>query len=377
MAKKRGNGEGSITKYKDGRWCGRYTVYTAEGPKRKAVYGRTKAEVRKKLTKAMAQRDTGIVFDADNLNVEEYLERWLKNSVKDNVAHRTFHNYRSQVRLHITPVLGRVKLKSLSPAHIQGLYRRKLDSGLSSSSVRYIHAVLHRALKQAVKWDLVPRNACEAVDAPRPVKKEGKTLTAEQARALLHAARGERFEALYVMALTCGLREGELLGLRWEDVDTEAMTLRVCRQLQRMRDGSGLAFVPTKNKKGRVIDLDPSSLEALRSHRKRQSEEKLLVGSLYQDRGLIFATHVGTPLEASNVVNRSFKPLLKKAGLPNIRFHDLRHTCASLLLSKGIDAKVTQERLGHADIAMTMNTYSHLIPGMQKEAARAIEGLLF
>lgn len=377
MAKKRGNGEGSITKYKDGRWCGRYTVYTATGLKRKTLYGKTRAEVAAKLNKALADRDRGIVFDAGTLTLGDYLNRWLNNSVKDNVAHRTFHNYASQVRLHIVPVLGRIKLKSLSPGHIQGLYREKLDSGLSSSSVRYIHAVLHRALKQAVKWDLIPRNSCEAVDPPRPVKKEGKALTAEQARALLSAVRGERLEALYVLALACGLREGELLGLRWEDVDTEDMTLRVCRQLQRMRDGSGLAFVPTKNKKGRIIDLDPSTVKALRTHRQRQLVEILKLGTLYQDRSLVFATRIGTPLEASNVVNRSFKPLLKKAGLPNVRFHDLRHTCATLLLSKGIDAKVTQERLGHADIAMTMNTYSHVMPGMQKEAAEAIESVLF
>ncbi len=373
---KRANGEGSITKYKDGRWCGRYTVQTPDGPKRKAVYGRTKAEVRVKLTKAMADADNGLVFDAGNRTVKEYLERWLEDSAKGNVGKRTFANYRAQVSTHIVPALGTTKLKTLAPAHVQTLYRQKLDSGLSPASVRYVHAVLHRALKQAVRWGLVPHNAAETVDLPKVTRKEANTLSPGEAKRFLKAAHGDRFETLYVLAVTCGLRQGELLGLRWGDVDLEKRTLRVARQLQRMREGAGLAFLPTKNSKGRIVRLGSTAAEALEKHRERQAEEKLVLGAGYQDHSLVFTTTVGTPVDAQNLVNRSFKPLLNKAGLPDIRFHDLRHTCATLMLSQGVNPKVAQERLGHTDIAVTMNTYSHVLSDMQGVAATAIEDAL-
>lgn len=373
---KRANGEGSITKYKDGRWCGRYTIHTPNGPKRKAVYGRTKAEVRVKLTKAMAEADDGLTFDAGNRTVKEYLERWLEDSAKGNIGQRTFANYRAQVSQHIIPALGTTKLKTLAPAHIQALYRQKLDAGLSPASVRYVHAVLHRALKQAVRWGLVPRNAAETVDLPKVARKEANALSPEEAKRFLEAAYGDRFEALYVLAITCGLRQGELLGLGWGDIDLEKGALRVARQLQRMRDGSGLAFLPTKNSKGRTVRLGPKAAEVLEKHRERQAKEKLVLGASYQDHTLVFATTVGTPVDAQNLVNRSFKPLLKGAGLPNIRFHDLRHTCATLMLSQGVNPKVAQERLGHTDIAVTMNTYSHVLSDMQEEAAAAIEDAL-
>lgn len=376
MTGKRGNGEGSIMRYKDGRWCGRYTVHTADGPKRKAVYGKTKAEVRIKLTKAMAASDSGLVFDAKNQTLGEYLGRWLEDSVKGNVGQRTFANYCSQTKGHIIPALGCVKLNALTAAHVQSFYRSKMDSGLSPASVRYIHAVFHRALKQAVRWHLVPYNATEAVDLPKKVHTEANVLSPEEAKRLLKTSREDRFHALYVLAITCGPRQGELLGLKWSDVDLEKGTLQIRRQLQRMRDGAGLAFLPTKNSKGRTIRLGPLATEALASHRERQAAEKLALGAAYEDTSLVFVTTIGTPVDAQNVVNRSFKPLLKVAGLPNVRFHDLRHTCATLMLSQGVNPKVAQERLGHADISMTMNIYSHVLSDMQKEAATAIEDAL-
>lgn len=374
---KRGNGEGSISRRKDGGWMAQYVVHTAEGRKRRTVYGKTRAEVAKKLNKALSDREDGLVFDAGNLKIEEYLERWLKDSVAGNVRSRTFSNYRMQVRRHITPALGGIQLKALSPAHVQGLYRQKLDSGLAPSSVRYIHAVLHRALKQALRWGLVPRNASEAVDLPKLVNAEVDAMTPAETRTFLEAARGDRFEALYVVAVTTGMRRGELLGLRWSDVTLDELaTLRVARQLQRLRDGSGLQFVSPKSGKGRTIRLAPRTVEALKAHRARQAEEKLRAGSLYEDGGLVFATEVGTPLEPSNVDRRSFKPLLEKAGLPDMRFHDLRHTCATVLLSEGVNPKFVQELLGHADIKMTLGTYSHFLPSMGDQTALAMESAL-
>jgi len=270
-----------------------------------------------------------------------------------------------------------MKLHSLSPAHVQGLYRSKLDAGLKPSSVRSIHAVLHRALKQAVRWGLVPRNVTEAVDIPKLMPEEINALSPEETRRFLAASRGDRLEALYVVAIHCGARRGELLGLRWSDVDLDAGTLRINRQLQRMHDGSGLMFSEPKNKKARrTIRLTNAASEALRGHRKRQAEEKLRMGTLYQDQGLVFATEIGTPLEPSNIDNRSFKPLLSKAGLRSIRFHDLRHTCATLMLSQGVNPKIAQERLGHGTIAQTMDTYSHVLPDMQDQAVAALETAL-
>ncbi len=217
----------------------------------------------------------------------------------------------------------------------------------------------------------------EAVDLPKLVSEEVDALIPEEARAFLDAARGDRFEALYVVAVTTGMRRGELLGLRWSDVTLDGIaTLRVARQLQRMRDGSGLRFVAPKGGKGRAIRLPPRTVEALKAHRAHQAEEKLKAGPLYEDGALVFATEIGTPLEPSNIDRRSFKPLLKKAGLHDIRFHDLRHTCATVLLSEGVNPKFVQELLGHADIKLTLGTYSHYLPSMGDQTANAMESAL-
>ncbi len=203
MSRKRGNGEGTIHRRKGGGWCAQYTVYTAEGRKRKTLYGKTRAEVAAKLAKAISSREEGLVFDAGNLTIGDYLNRWLKESVRGSVKQRTVENYAYVVWVHLDPALGHMKLKALSARHVQGLYSSKLDSGLSARTVQLIHTILHKALKQAVRWELVPRNVAEAVDPPRPArgaKKEIQSLTREQVRALLEAARGDRLEALYVLA---------------------------------------------------------------------------------------------------------------------------------------------------------------------------------
>ncbi len=257
------------------------------------------------------------------------------------------------------------------------MQRSKLDAGLAPSSVRYTRAVLHRALKQALRWGLVPRNVCEAVDPPKLVSEEVDALLPEEARTFLDAARGDRFEALYVVAVSTGLRRGELLGLRWTDLELDGVaTLRVGRQLQRLRDGSGQRFLAPKGGKGRTIRLPARTVEALKAHRARQAKEKLKAGPLYRDKELVFASVIGTPLEPSNIDLRTFKPLLKKAGLSDIRFHDLRHTCATVLLSRGVNPKFVQELLGHADIKLTLGTYSHFLPSMGDQTANAMESAL-
>jgi integrase len=342
----RGNGEGGITRHKkSGLYMARYTVQTPTGSKRKTLYGKTRREVDEKLTKAKADRDGGLVFDADNMKVGEYLERWLVDSVRDTVRSTTFERYEQVVRLHVRPVLGKLKLKNLSPAHVRGLYREKLDAGLSPRTVQYVHVTLHKALKQAIMDGLISRNATEAVKPPQVRREEMQPLSPEQVKVLLEAARGERLEALYVLAVTMGLRQGELLGLKWEDVDLEARTLQVRRTLTTAKGGPVLSTPKTKGSR-RSVKLTQSAVEALRSHLQRQLGEIDRAASLWRESGLVFASEMGDPLDRRYVTTHRFKPLLKRAGLPQIRFHDLRHTCATLLLGRNVNPKIVSEMLG-------------------------------
>ena len=376
MTSRRGNNEGSIYRRKDGRWVGQYTIQTAKGPKLQYVYAKTRKEAAEKLTRAMADRDAGLVFEDKKLTLGQYLDRWLRDSVLGSVKPVTFENYEQLVRVHIVPALGRIKLKTLSPAHLQGFYRERLDSGLSTRTVQYLHALLHKALKQALRWDLVPRNVATAVDPPRVHREEMQPLSPTQVRTFLEAAREDRLEALYVLAVHCGLRQGELLGLRWEDIDLEAGTLQVRRTLTAAK-GDRAFTTPKTVKSRRNVRLTSGAIDALIRHHQRQLEEREHLAGLWQDQGLVFTSGVGTPINRHNLLHRSFKPLLEKVGLPHsVRFHDLRHTCATLLLSKGIHPKLVQELLGHSNVSITLDTYSHILPGMGNQAANAMEDTL-
>jgi integrase len=373
MSKRRGNGEGSITRHKkSGLYMARYTVEMPTGPTRKTIYGKKREDVAEKLAKALANRADGIVVDDKNLTVGEYLDRWLSDCVRDTVRESTFSRDKYLVSSHVRPSIGRLKLKNLNALHLQGLYRSCLDSGLSSSTTQKIHHVLHKALAQAVRWDLIPGNPADSVKAPTPTSKEMHPLSAHEARRLLEAASGDRLEALYVLALHTGMRRGELLGLKWDDVDLDGPTVRVRRTLTRTDNGRRLTLGEPKKKSRRTVRLTHRAVETLRGHRARQAKEKLRVGSLYQDQCLVFAGESGGFINPSNLRQRSFAPLLKRAGLPQITFHDLRHTCASLLFQKNVHPQFVQELLGHASVAITLDTYSHMLPGMGGEAADAI-----
>ena len=223
MSKKRGPGEGSIYKRKDGLWVAQYTAYVETGKKIKYIYGKTRKEVAAKLASAIAERDSGIIFDCGSLSVERYLDRWL-DSVEDTVKERTWQRHEEVVRLHLKPSVGKVRLDRLTAFQVQSLYRAKLDSRLSPRTVRIIHTTLHKALKQAAKWSLISRNVTEAVVSPRSPRKEIRPLSEGQVKILLEAAQGTELYALYVLAVTTGMRQGELLGLKWEDLDLEAET---------------------------------------------------------------------------------------------------------------------------------------------------------
>lgn len=375
--KKKRWGRGGISKVK-GRdlYVGRYTVETETGPKRKAVYSKDYEETERLLNQALADRDKGLVFDAGAMTVAEYMNRWLVDCAKGRLAHRTYDGYEQRIKDHINPGIGRVKLAKLSPANVQAFYNAKLTSGLAPGTVRAIYAVLHGALDQAVKWNLIPRNPAASVDPPKLRQEEMTVLDADQARRFLNAAKSDRFECLYVLALMCGIRRGELVGLKWTDITLDARTLRINRQLQRRRDGGGLVFTQPKNASRRTIRLPERAIEALRIHRKRQLEEKLRAGPNWQENGLVFTTIKGTPLDAQNVTARSFKSILKSAGLPDMPFHGLRHSCATLLLAKGIHPTYVQKLLGHQSIRLTLDLYSHWMPPMGEQTATAMQEAL-
>ena len=275
------------------------------------------------------------------------------------------------------PAIGGVELKKLTPVHIQGLYRAKLDEGLGLRSVEYIHTTLNKALKQAVRWQLMSRNVAEAVTAPKGRKREMLTLDREQTRRLFLTAKGDRLETLYVLAVTAGLRQGELLGLRWTDIDLEAGTLTVKRSLGYEKDGPYYTE-GKRDRSRRRVELGPSTTAALKAHRKRQNEERLAYAGLWEDHELIFPDENGRPIRARNL-NRRFQKLLQRAELEDLglTFHGLRHTCATLMLLKDVPIKVVSERLGHADVALTLRIYSHVLPGMQKNAADGLDEMLF
>lgn len=372
MSKRRGNGEGSIIRRKDGLYMARYTVETATGVKCKTLYAKIRKEASEKLTEALALAQKGITADTGAMTVGAFIERWLEDTVRGSVRQSTYQRDESLCRVHIIPALGKKKLKTLNAADVQRFYRVKLDSGLSSATVHKLHVILHKALKQAVRWGLAPRNVADDVDAPKVHKEEVHPLTNEQARKLLDTTQGDRLEALYVVAVQSGLRQGELLALKWEDVDFEARTVQVRRTLT--RNGGKLAVGPAKTAKGRrTVRLTRDATEALQGHLTRQLVEIDKAGETWQENGLVFCTVKGTLINPTNLRKRSLAPLLQRAGLPTITFHQLRHTAATILLLKNVNPKVVSEMLGHATIAITLDTYSHVLPNMQSSAVAAME----
>jgi len=378
---KRGNGEGSIypKRNKDGKtvgYRGSYWVYTADGPKRRYISGKRREDVRDKLAKALSDRAGGFVFDAGAMTVGEYLKRWL-GDVKDTVRDSTWQRYEYAIRPHIEPALGKVKLKDLTPAQLRWFYRDRLDSGLAPASVHKLHVVMHKALKAAVEDGLIPRNVATGLKLPKITREEINPLTKDEARLLLDTSRAssDRLEALYVLALSTGMRQGELLALKWDDLDFERGILRVRRTLTKV----GKSFTtgePKTKKSRRVIRLTTGATDALRRHLTAQLAEIERMGSLYQPGGFVFASTTGSILDPSHLRSRSLKPLLKAAKLRPVRFHDLRHTCATLLLSQNINPKIVSEMLGHASVAITLDIYSHIMPDMQEKAVEALEKML-
>jgi integrase len=371
MPTKRGNSEGSITKRSDGRWEARVTL---PGGKRKSFYAKTRQEVARRLAEVLRDRDRGLPIVGERQTTAQFLTSWL-GIVQSTIGLGTWKTYEEIVRLHLVPTLGAVPLGKLTPQHVQTLYAQKLDAGLSTTTVHHIHAVLHRALESAVALDLVVRNVADRVTAPRMRRHEMEVLSPEQSKIFLEAIADDPLEALYMLALTTGMRQGELLGLKWRDIDLDAGWLHIHATVRKLR-GNFIFAAPKTKRSRRGVALTALAIEALRHHRNRQTQKRAVVGAAWQENDLVFPDATGRPMDGKYMLKHCFRPLLRRAGLPPIRFHDLRHTAATLLLGQGIHPKVVAEMLGHTTITITLDTYSHVLPEMQREATVKLDRLL-
>lgn len=339
-------------------------------------FGRTRWALRDRLRGALGRYAPGPPGTRGGLTVGAFLESWLTEVVRGTVRPRTFVSYRYVVDLHLVPGLGNLPLATLSPADVQAFLNAKAASGLSPRTVGYLRGVLRGALGQAERTDLVGRNVARLARPPRIPRRRVSPLSVEEVRTFLATITGDRLEALYLVALGVGLRQGEILGLRWSDLDLECGTLTVRHALARI-EGRLVLVEPKSATSRRVVPLPGFVRDALVAHRAYQATERLPLRPAPPDpfADLVFVTTHGTPLDGITITRR-FQRLLADAGLPRQRFHDLRHACASLLLAQGVPARVVMETLGHSEISLTLNTYSHVMPSVGREAADRMDQLL-
>ena len=364
--KRRGQGEGSIYYREDEkRWV---ASFIGEDGKRRYRSGKTRKEAYEKFQQALQEQKQGKLITGTHQTVRQYLEYWLDAVCKPPALRiSSYEKYRKLINTYILPALGHIQLQKLTPQHVQALYRKKGDDGLSSKMINSIHGVLHKALGNAVRWNLVSRNICDLVSPPRIVKPTIESLKMEQAHKLLEAVRGHRLEVLLIVALTTGIRRGELLALRWSEVDLEEQRIQVRRTVDYI---TGYGYVETEPKTAagkRLIALPYFVANILKQHRLQQLEAKLKVGRAWEDRDLVFTDLHGGYFNP-RYLGKLFDKVLAEADLPHMRFHDLRHSAATLLLSMGVHLKVVQEILGHSTITMTADIYSHVLPSMQEDA---------
>jgi integrase len=359
----------------DGRWQGSVDLGWSNGRRRrKTVTRRTKAEVVREVRRLISECEAGRLTSEKPPTLAVWMRSYLDDVAPSRVRPSTLTSYRSHVEQHIVPELGHIRLDRLRPQHLNAFYQAKSRS-LSAGSVRRLHALLRRALTIAVRWGLISTNPAQLVDPPSLAEPAIKPYTVEEARTFLAAARMDPLEARWLVGISLGLRQGEVLGLLWEDVDLEDQLLHVRHALQRDRDGR-LVLVPTKTARSqRTVAMPPPVGDALRRWREHQSQARANAGD-WHDTDFVFTTAVGTPIHPRNDY-RAFRRLIEKAGLRRVRLHDLRHTTASLLLAQGVSARVAMEMLGHSQISVTMNTYTHVAPVQNRDAADRIGELLW
>jgi integrase len=341
----------------------------------------TKRDAERELARVVNSLNTGEYVEPSRLTVREYLNYWLAHYAKPNTSGKTYERYAQIVTSNLVPGIGHHKLSNLQPLHIQQFYsdalasgRRNGKGGLSAQTVLHFHRVLSAALAQAVRWLLLARNPANAVQAPHPRRREMRVLSEVETARLLKAAERSRLKTPLLLAVTTGMRRGEIAALGWREVDLKAGILTVARSLEQTMEG--LTFKTPKTAKGRrVIALPSMAVEALRQHRAQQGQHRLELGPLYDDHGLVCPRPDGRPW-SPDAISSAFQDLIRRSRLPRIGFHDLRHGHATQLLRQGEHPKIVSERLGHATVEITLDTYSHVVPGLQEQAARRLDHAL-
>jgi len=342
----------------------------------------TKKDAERRLGELLQAVDNGSYVKPEKMTVGEHLENWLKEYVLVNTAPRTAEDYEMVIRLHLIPALGNLPLSGLRPEHIQRYYSDKLTNGrcdgkggLSPKTVRNHHHILHSTLQNAMKLGLIVRNPADAVAVPRVQRSEVQAWDKAEVTAFLEGIKGTTYYPIFYLALYTGMRRSEILALRWQDVDLLLGQVYVSRSLHRLKGGE-LVFRSTKSDKGRrTIALPPSAVLLLREHREKQQLEKAMMDSTLGEDDLVFGHPDGTPF-VPDTITHVWQKILKKSEIKRIRLHDARHTHATVLPAQGVHPKIVQERLGHSSIQMTIDTYSHVLPGLQEAAALRFDEFL-
>lgn len=369
---KRGNGEGSITQLSNGLWQARITL---DGGQRKAYYGKTRQQAAAKLTAALRDHERGLPIVGEKQTLQQYLTHWLE-VIRPRLRPHSFTRYEEAVRLHIVPTLGRTPLAKLSAQQLQRLYSAKLVEGQAPASVARLHAVLRRALNEAMRMDLIPRNPATLVTAPRVERTEQQVLTPAQVRVLLNAIEEHPLQAFFTLLLMTGMRRGEALALHWADTHLDEGYADVKYTLDYGKGGH-YTFAPPKTERSRRrVPLNATAVAALRRHRAQQLLQRLALGEAWSDEDLVFTDELGRALRGNHILQRQFAPLLKETGLPAIRLHDLRHTAASLLAHQGVHITAVSQLLGHSSTSMTLDIYSHVFPDTQRDATSTLDSLV-
>ena len=361
MSKRRSKGEGSIWYDKaNDRWMAKITLPNGN---RRTKSGKDRKQVVDWLAEQRVNAIRGTYRTGKDVTLGDFIDSYMRDVAYHNLRPRTYESHSGYIRNHIKPELGHIYLSKLRPEHIQTFYARKLEQGLSKRTVEYLHAILHKTLKQALRWDLVVRNVTELVDPPRPKQSAPKVWSTEQVKIFLEAVKNHQYSLIYLIAIYTGMRQAEILGIHKEDIDLENGVINVKHQVQPIR-GKGLVVTQVKTEKSkRPVTLPETILTHLRTHLEAI------------DNGLIFTASKGNTNSAiwNRNLYRHFKKTIEKLGLPDVTFHSLRHFHATLLLQAGTNPKVVQERLGHSSVLLTLDTYSHVMPNLQEEAALKVE----
>ena len=378
MAKARGRGQ--IINRGNGSWL--VKIYRGRGSDGKRLYSShtvrgKRSDAQKFLTAKMREKDLGVFIEVNKQTLNEHLDNWLK-LIRSRVAEQTFNSYEAMLRVHIRGFIGQLRLSNIKIHDIQGIYASMLERGLSPRTVRYAHAVIAMAMKKAVELNYIVRNPCEFVELPREAKEETKAMSPDQVTEFLRHAQSDRHGLIFEFAIISGMRPEEYLALKWSDIDFANRTAKVQRALVWLKGGYKMSEPKTK-KSRRNIPLPNDLMTKLKEHKKQQLEHRFKLGDSYENLDMVFATEIGTPIHYRNLTQRHYEKIIKKAELEKDGFvlYSLRHTCATLLLASGENPKVVADRLGHTSVKMTLDTYSHVLPDMQRSASDRLGAMLY